>query len=130
VVFYLWAHQLLELAREADKYSINFATWDSSNPKIAQEFQDGKYQILFAHPASAAHGLTLTRATTTIWSSPTYNLEHFLQGNKRIHRIGQTRKTETLVVIAKDTIDERVAQALEAKKVNMIALLTMMENRT
>jgi SNF2 family DNA or RNA helicase len=130
VVFYLWTHQLLELAREADKYSINFAMWDPSHPEIAQKFQEGKYQILFAHPASAAHGLTLTRASTTIWSSPTYNLEHFLQGNKRIHRIGQAKKTETLVVIAKDTIDERVAQALEAKKINLSALLTRMENKT
>ena len=36
----------------------------------------------------------------TIWASPTYNLEHWLQGNRRIYRAGQTQKTETIVVLA------------------------------
>ena len=79
--------------------------------------------MLFAHPASAGHGLTLTRGTATIWPSPTYNLEHYLQGLKRIHRIGQTEKTETIVVLAEGTVDEKVWAALETKNINMAALL-------
>ena len=123
VVFYQWEHQLVELVKEAKARKIDHAVWDSNCPELANEFQDGKYQVLFAHPASAGHGLTLTRGIATIWASPTYNLEHFLQGLKRIHRIGQKEKTETIVVIAEGTIDEKVWTALQAKNINMTALL-------
>jgi SNF2 family DNA or RNA helicase len=88
-----------------------------------REYQEGKYQVLFAHPQSAGHGLTLTRGTATIWASPTYNLEHFLQGLKRVHRIGQTEKTETIVVVAEGTLDEVVWDALQNKSVKMTELL-------
>ena len=45
------------------------------------------------------------------------------QGLKRIHRIGQTEKTETIVVLAEGTVDEKVWAALETKNINMAALL-------
>jgi SNF2 family DNA or RNA helicase len=123
VVFYQWEHQLNELVKEAKARKIPHTTWNPDHPESATDFQAGKYQVLFAHPASAGHGLTLTKGTATIWVSPTYNLEHFLQGLKRIHRIGQSKKTETIVIIAEGTIDEKVYAALEAKKINMAALL-------
>lgn len=123
VVFYQWEHQLNELVKEARSRKVAYTTWNPDHPIIAEDFQAGKYKVLFAHPASAGHGLTLTKGTATIWVSPTYNLEHYLQGLKRIHRIGQSKKTETIVIIAEGTIDEKVYKALEAKNVNMAALL-------
>lgn len=122
VVFYTWEHQRDELVKLAKKRKIKHVVWDSSRPEIEKDFQSGKYQVLFAHPQSAGHGLTFTRGTATIWASPTYNLEHYLQGLKRIHRIGQQQKTETIVVIAEGTIDEQVWAMLQAKKVRMDAL--------
>jgi SNF2 family DNA or RNA helicase len=101
--------------------------WNPDHPEVADEFQTGQYQVLFAHPQSAGHGLTLTKGTATIWASPTYNLEHYLQGLKRVHRIGQKDKTETIVIVAEGTIDEKVWTALQAKNVKMTNLLTEME---
>lgn len=120
IVFFSWEHQREELVREAEKRGVSYAVFDGSTHErrraiIVEEYQEGKYQVLFAHPQSAGHGLTLTRGSATIWSSPTYNLEHFLQGLKRIHRIGQTQKTETIVVVAEGTIDEKVWDVLQAK---------------
>jgi SNF2 family DNA or RNA helicase len=127
VVFYLWDHQRDELIKEAQRRKLTFAIWDSNKPQLEKEFQAGQYRIMFAHPASAAHGLTLTRATSTIWTSPTYRLDHFEQGLKRIHRIGQTQKTETIVVIAEDTFDEKVYAALLNKRVRMTDLFNAVE---
>ena len=101
--------------------------WNPDKPHIEADFQAGRYQVLFAHPASAGHGITLTKGTATIWASPTYNLEHFLQGLKRVHRIGQKEKTETIVVIAEGTIDEKVWEALQGKKVRMEALFAALK---
>lgn len=113
IVFFHWEHQKHELVKEAEKRGISYAVFDGSTsgksrPDIIRRYQAGEYRVLFAHPRTAGHGLTLTRGTATIWASPTYNLEHFLQGLKRIHRIGQTLKTETIVVVAEGTIDEKV----------------------
>jgi len=123
VVFYTWEHQLQEMIKLAKGRKIPHVVWDSNHPQIETDFQAGKYQVMFAHPASAGHGLTLTKGTATIWPSPTYNLTHFRQGLKRIHRIGQTEKTETIVIVADDTRDINAWEALNYKGRNMDALL-------
>lgn len=127
IVFYQWDHQRDELIKEATSRKVRFAVWNPDHPEIAEQFQRGEYQVLFAHPQSAGHGLTLTKGTATIWASPTYNLEHFMQGLKRIHRIGQKEKTETIVLVAPGTIDEKVWDAVQNKHVNMVALLSELE---
>ena len=123
VVFYLWEHQRVELEKLAKKRKLAHATWDSGKPELADQFQAGELRVLFAHPASAAHGLTLTAASATIWASPTYNLSWFVQGSGRITRIGQKQKTENIVVIAKDTVDETVYDKLLGKEVSLTELL-------
>jgi len=123
VVFYLWEHQLQELVKLAKSRKVSHVVWDSDKPEIEAEYQAGKYQTLFAHPQSAAHGLTFTRGIATIWPSPTYNLTWDRQGNKRIHRISQKQKTETIVIVAEDSRDEHAWEMLNTKGVNMDALL-------
>lgn len=132
VVFFLWKHQKDHLIKEAQARGISFCvidgtTTDRQRHEAVDYFQKGLYRICFAHPQSAAHGLTLTRGTATIWASPTYNLEHYEQGLKRIHRAGQTQKTETIVVVAQKTIEEKVWAALQTKRVRMDDLLAQLE---
>jgi SNF2 family DNA or RNA helicase len=129
VVFFRWAHQKECLIAEAKKRDLTYTlidgsvTSDKQREDAVKHFQAGFYRILFAHPQSAGHGLTLTKGTATIWASPTPDLEHYLQGLKRIHRIGQTQKTETIMVLAPDTIEERVYESLLAKDAKMASLL-------
>ena len=84
--------------------------------------------MLIANARTIAHGLTLTKGTRTIFASPTPDLEHFLQGYKRIYRIGQKEKTETIMVIAPGTIDEYVWEQCQKKDVRQSDLLSYMEN--
>ena len=130
LVFFHWKHQRDALAAEAEKRGITFCVLDGSvneheRDRLVTGYQAGAYQVMFAHPKSAAHGLTLTRGTTTIWASPTYDLEQFEQGSKRQHRMGQTQKTETITIIAPGTIDERVYEILEKKNARMKNLLDL-----
>lgn len=130
LVFFLWKHQRDALAAEADKRGITFCILDGSineheRDRLVTGYQAGVYQVMFAHPKSAAHGLTLTRGTTTIWTSPTYDLELFEQGSKRQHRMGQTQKTETITIIAPGTIDERAYEILQKKNARMKNLLDL-----
>lgn len=132
VVFFHWTHQRDQLIERAKARKITYALIDGTvaskkRDEIVKHYQAGFYDVLFAHPQSAGHGLTLTKGTATIWTSPTHNLEHYLQGLKRIHRIGQTEKTETIMVIAPGTIEERVYESLVAKNVKLTALLNYLK---
>ena len=88
-------------------------------------YQKGFYRIMFGHPMNVAHGLTLTKGTRTVWASPTHDLEWFTQGSRRQYRMGQTKKTETVVIVAKDTYDERAYANLLGKNVRMTNLLDL-----
>jgi SNF2 family DNA or RNA helicase len=132
VIAFNWVHQRDHLVELAKQRGIKYAVIDGQVPikqreKAVELFQAGLIKIIFAHPASAGHGLTLTKGTTTIWSSPVYNAEHYVQFNKRIYRIGQKLKTETLLVIAGNTIDVEVAAKLMGKVERMDDLLEMLE---
>lgn len=127
VIFYHWDHQLDGLIKEATSRKLRFKVWDADHPELAEEFQCGAFDYLFAHPASAGHGLTLTAGEATIWVSPTHNLRHYLQGLKRVHRIGQTKKTETIMILAEDTVDEKVWARTTDKNFNAVALLNELQ---
>lgn len=132
VVFFQWQHQKDFLIKEFEKRSITYTLIDGTVGDIArndavQAFQAGFFKVLLAQPASAAHGLTLTKGSATIWASPTYNLEHWLQGNRRVYRAGQTKKTETIVIIAPGTIEERVFERLTEKNARQMDMLEFLK---
>jgi SNF2 family DNA or RNA helicase len=131
VVAFNWRHQRDQLTQLAEQRGIAYGVIDGSvsakrRTEIVDLFQAGIIRIIFAHPASAGHGLTLTRGRATIWASPVYNAEHFVQFNKRIYRIGQRYRTETILVVADNTIDVQVAKQLMGKVEKMDNLLEML----
>lgn len=135
LVFFLWKHQKEQLIAEAKKRGLSYCLIDGTVNDTQREeavkyYQRGMYRICFAHPQSAAHSLTLTRGSAAIWASPTYNLEHYQQGFRRIYRATQTQKTETITFVAEETIEERVWDALTNKKVRMDSLLQQLAGTT
>ena len=128
LVAFNWKHERNALTQLAEKKGFNYEVIDGETPAqkrvdIVGRFQAGQIKVLFAHPQSASHGLTLTKATTCIWCSPTYNAEHFQQFNRRIHRAGQSSKTETILIAARDTWEEKVYEKLNGKLGKMENLL-------
>jgi SNF2 family DNA or RNA helicase len=73
-----------------------------------------------------AHGLTLTRANTIIWASPTNSLELYLQANARITRSGQGQNT-FIVHIAATRAEQQVYNRLRRKETLQGALLDLFE---
>lgn len=132
VVVFNWRHQRDQMIAIAEKRDIKYALIDGSVNDMYQRtnavngFQKGDYQVIFIHPQSAGHGITLTKGCATIWASPTYNSEFFVQANARIHRGGQLRKTETILISAEGTADEAAYKALNNKVLNMSNLLEIL----
>ena len=76
----------------------------------------GETECLFAHPASAGHGLNLQHGGRIIvWSSLTYNYEYYAQANARLARQGQTRQVQVHYFLTRDTCEPRVWTALQNK---------------
>ena len=81
-----------------------------------ERFQnDPECRFFVGNPTTGGYGLTLTAAKYVIYYSNNYNLEVRLQSEDRAHRIGQTKNVVYIDIIAKDTIDERIVQALKRK---------------
>lgn len=84
--------------------------------RIFREFQDGKdVDILLAHPATMAHGLTLTSAKAIIWYGPITSNEQYTQANARTERIGKKHST-TVIHIAATDLERRMFTRLENKQ--------------
>ncbi len=84
----------------------------------------GQIPIAIIHPASAGHGLNLQAGgSTLIWFSLTWSLELYQQTNARLWRQGQENPVIIHHLIAKDTIDKRVMQALKNKDTTQTALI-------
>mgnify|MGYP003643231492 FL=1 len=134
LVAFNWRHERNALIEIAEKENISYAIIDGTiapekRKDIVTRYQAGQIQVLFCHPQSAGHGLTLTKATTVIWCSPTYNAEHYQQFNQRIYRAGQTQKTETILIQAKNTWEPEVYKKLNTKLGRMENLLNILKEQ-
>jgi SNF2 family DNA or RNA helicase len=93
---------------------------------IFENFQNAKDpRVLIAHPATMAHGLTLTAASTIIWYGPITSNEQYTQANGRIERTG--KKTASAVVnIAATPLEVKMYQRLENKQKMQGVLLDLL----
>lgn len=81
-----------------------------------ERWNNGQTDCLFAHPASAGHGLNLQHGGRIIvWSSLTYNYEFYAQANARLARQGQTKKVQIHYFTAANTCEAQVWRALQNK---------------
>lgn len=88
---------------------------DARNRSV-QKFHEADTRILFATPASAKEGLTLTMANHVIFYDRSFSLDDYLQAQDRIHRISQKKTCYIHNIIIKDSIDEWVDLLLKAKQ--------------
>jgi len=105
------------------------------NPATIVDWNAGRIPVLFAHPASAGHGLNLQDGgNILVFFSPNWNLEEHLQ---IIERIGPTRQLQAGYdrpvfihrIIARNTVDELVLERLTTKRRVQDVLLDSMKKR-
>lgn len=81
---------------------------------LIDRFQRGDLQMLILQPQSSAHGITLTAASTIVWFSLIPSNELHQQGNARIVRAGQTRKTFIYYFVSTKA-ERHIARILQTK---------------
>ncbi|WP_409068717.1 SNF2-related protein [Clostridium caseinilyticum] len=115
---------------DKDRIKERFEVEEINTSEDIAKWNDGKIQIALCHPASTGHGLNLQEGgCTIIWFSMTWSLELYQQANARLYRQGQKHTVVIHHIIAKDTVDEKVIQALENKDTSQTALIDAVKAR-
>lgn len=114
MVFYQYQH---DLARLQEYFKVR-------KPRILQNDQDkrdwdeGRIEMLLAHPASMGHGLNLQAGGHIIvWFGLTWNLEQYQQANARLYRQGQKESVIIHHICMSRTADDIVMNRLTAKSI-------------
>lgn len=88
----------------------------------------GEIPVMLIHPASAGHGLNLQDGGhTLIWYTLPSSLEHYMQTNKRLHRVGQKHPVNIYQILTRKTIDEKLPTALGKKEQLQQSLIDAVE---
>jgi len=102
-----------ELHKDYNCAVINGSVSQKERSRIFSDFEQSEHpEVLLADPGTMAHGLTLVRASMSIWWAPTDKVEIYLQANKRFDRPGQTLPT-TVVQLAATPIEREIYRRLE-----------------
>lgn len=134
IVFVPLTGTLRMLTRELSKHweveVVNGSTKASDRDRIFQSFQDHENpRVLIAHPATMAHGLTLTAASTVVWYGPITSNEQYVQANGRVERIGK-RHVSNVVHIEATELEHKIFQRLASKQKLQGLLLDLIAGAT
>jgi SNF2 family DNA or RNA helicase len=128
LVFYWYKHDLERIQKHLKDHGWNPV--ELKGQVDIKNWNDGKIQVLLAHPASAGHGLNLQAGGNIIvWFGLTWSLELYMQANARLHRLGQTQAVIIHHLVAMGTMDEDVMKALANKFHGQEALMQAVKFR-
>ena len=110
VIWSFYTRSLEAIDRRFQRFGV--VRYDGSVSDVAERrdavrrFQeDNETMIFVANPAAAGAGLTLHRARIAIYESLSSQAAQYLQSLDRIHRRGQHRDVEYLVLLCDDTLE-------------------------
>jgi SNF2 family DNA or RNA helicase len=134
IIFVPLTGTLHMLERELSKHwscaVVNGQVGSSERNRIFQDFQNSKDpRILIAHPATMAHGLTLTSASTVVWYGPITSNEQYVQANGRVERIGK-RHVSNVVHIESTELEYKMYDRLKNKQKLQGLLLDLIQQQT
>ncbi len=111
VLWSFYRHTLDSLAHRYDAYGVaridGTVTAGSARRDAIHRFQtDDQTMMFLGNPAAAGAGITLHRAAVAVYESFSNQAAHFMQSLDRIHRRGQDREVEYLVLLCNGSIEE------------------------
>lgn len=115
VVFARFHQELDAIRQEAEKQGRTYAEL-SGRKNDLKDWQDGKFDVIGVQLQSGGVGISLVRAAYCIYFSLDFSLGNFEQSLCRIHRPGQKRPVTFYFLVAQDTIDQKIIDALSRRK--------------
>lgn len=93
-----------------------FKTFDKKRTEAyLKAWNAKKIPGLILHPANASYGLNMQKGGHIFsWFGPTFSLRHYIQMLGRLRRSGQEHTVMNYIIMARNTVDEMVFDALTA----------------
>lgn len=103
---------------ERERLLAEFPEARQFDEKLIPEWQAGKIPMWVSDCRSLAFGIDGLQVggRVCVWMTPTYSWEMYHQAISRLIRVGQDQETIVYRVLAKDTVDEAVVEAVKAKE--------------
>ena len=112
-----------ELSKHWEVGVVNGSVSANKRNDIFHRFQNEKQpHVLIAHPATMAHGLTLTAASTVVWYGPVTSNEQYVQANGRIERIGKRHVSNVIHIEATDLENKMYTRLRDKQKLQGLLL--------
>ena len=128
LVFYNFKHDKDRIRRTLAKTKLRVG--ELKNPDSITAWNEGKMDVLLAHPASAAYGLNLQAGGHIIvWFGLNWSLELYQQANARLYRQGQEENVIIHHLVTQGGYDENVMDALEKKETTQDSFLEALKAR-
>lgn len=134
LVAYNFHHDLDRLQKEfgTEKKKIPFigsGVSGKEGDRIAKQWNTGKIDKLFGHPASIAHGLNIQEQGNDVaFYSLTDDFENFEQFYRRIYRQGvKGSQVRIHLIMTRNTVDEAVWEKLQKKDEKQQSLLNYLK---
>lgn len=105
------------------RYDGKVASVDQRRDAVRRFQEEGGPMLMVANPAAAGAGLTLHRARYAIYESLSNQAAHYLQSLDRIHRRGQEREVEYLMLLCQGSIEIQEYATLVRKEAAAQSLL-------
>lgn len=106
-------HQMRRLNKSCVRYDGSLSEDECAESE--NRFHRGDAQFFVATASKGGEGLTLNEAKTVVYYSNSFKLVDRLQSEDRAHRIGQNQSVNYIDLIARDTIDETIVDAMVNK---------------
>lgn len=128
LVFYNFQHDRDRIKKSMEKYHLQLR--ELKTTQDIADWNEGKIDILLAHPASTAYGLNLQQGgNIVVWFGLNWSLELYQQANARLLRQGQKNTVFIHHLVVEGSVDEDVMAALEQKSDCQAALLEALKAR-
>ena len=107
---------LKEKYKDIKTHRIIGATTNTQREKIINEFQnEDTPQIIVANMIACGVGVTLTKAHTVVFAELDFTPANIMQAEARVHRITQEHIVNSIFIIAKDSLDEKILGIIREK---------------
>jgi len=103
------------LEKKGIGYSLIMGGINDRDEQVRKFQTDPNIPIFIGQIATAGMGLTLTAASTMVFYSLDYSMSNYEQCRARIHRAGQKFPCAYIHLLARNTVDLKVMQALKNK---------------
>lgn len=112
IVFYNFTHECEKLIEIINEFDRPFSVVNGAGKNLGC-YEAFDNSVTFIQYQAGAMGLNLQKANKIVYFTPPLSCENWMQSQKRIHRLGQSKPCFYYRLIVKNSVEEKIYDALE-----------------